>query len=258
MPNKKQIIDLAIIIPTLNEEHFVGYLLDSIIRQSVLPKEIVVVDAYSKDKTVNEVKKRQKILKNIKIFRIPRYTIARQRNFGVKQTTSSHLLFLDADTELRGVNILKSYFEEVERKHADIAIATNTPTTQDLKDKVIFRAMDLIFKISKPIWPIATCMNMYVDRDTFDRAGGFDDSIAVGEDFEIVQRIVKNGGKFTIISDPKIHTSPRRFEKEGRIRQVLKFTKSFIRIVKSGYRNNPIEYEFGHFTQDNQPRKRFR
>lgn len=251
----KTIINLAIIIPTLNEEHFVGYLLDSIAHQSVSPKEIVIVDAYSRDKTITEIRKRQKLFPNLRVFRVPRYTIARQRNFGVAQTTSQHLLFLDADTELRGHSVLQRYIEQIKRKNPAIAIATNKPTTNHWKDSFYFRAMDLIFRISRPIWPMATCMNMYIKRSTFEKVGGFDDSIAVGEDFEIVHRIVKKGGKFSIITDPKIHTSPRRFEREGRIRFALKATRSFIRVVRSGYRNNPIKYEFGHFTEEDQPRK---
>lgn len=252
----KAIIDLSIIIPTLNEEHFIGYLLDSIAHQSVLPKEVVVVDAYSRDKTVFEIRKRQAVLPQLKVFRVPRYTISRQRNFGVKQTSAAHLLFLDADTELRGKDLLKRYFEVVLKKKPDLAIATNKPSTEYWKDKVYFRAMDLIFKISKPIWPMATCMNMYIRREMFEKIGGFDDSIAVGEDLELVNRVVKRGGKFSIISDPKVHTSPRRFEREGRIRFALKASRSFIRIVRHGYRDIPIEYEFGHFTAEDQQRKR--
>lgn len=256
MSRDKKIVDLVIVIPTLNEEHFIGYLLDSIVHQSIQPKEIVVVDAYSRDKTIGQVRIRQKILPQLKVFRIPKYTIARQRNFGVRQTTAKHLLFLDADTELRGKDILKRYLEQIRRKRCDLAIATNISTTDYWKDRVFFTAMDLTFKISKPIWPMATCMNMYVKREVFEKIGGFDESIAVGEDLEMVYRIVKNGGKFLIISDPKIHTSPRRIEKEGRIRFVLKATRSFIRIVRHGYKNLPIEYEFGHFTMVDQPRKR--
>lgn len=251
----RDIVDLAIIIPTLNEEHFIGYLLDSIAHQSVLPKEVVVVDAYSRDKTVTQIRKRHKVLPQLKVFRIPRYTISRQRNFGVKQTKAEHLLFLDADTELRGRDILKRYFQVILKKKPNIAIATNKPSTEHWKDKVYFRAMDLIIKLSKPIWPVATCMNMYMDRATFERVGGFDDLIAVGEDLEIVHRVVKRGGKFLIISDPKVYTSPRRFEREGRIRFALKAARSFIRIVRHGYRNNPIEYEFGHFNENDQSRK---
>src|SRR6476659_2031064 len=99
-------LDLAIVIPTLNEEHYIGILLDSIASQTVLPKEIVVVDAESKDKTIEEIKRRQspstdaqdiKHLPQLKYFQIPKYTISRQRNLGVKKTSSEFILFLDAD-----------------------------------------------------------------------------------------------------------------------------------------------------------------
>lgn len=254
----KEIIDLAIVIPTLNEEHFIGYLLDSIAHQSVSPKEIVVVDAYSRDKTIFEIRKRIKVLPQLQVFRISRYTIARQRNLGVSKTSAPHLLFLDADTELRGKDVLKRYFQVILKKKPDLAMATNKPSTEYWKDKVYFRAMDLVLKISKPIWPMALCMNMYIRREMFEKMGGFDDSIAVGEDLEIVHRVVKGGGKFSIISDPKVHTSPRRFEREGRIRFLLKSARSFIRVVRHGYKNNPIEYEFGHFTAEDQPRNHSR
>lgn len=251
----KDIIDLAIVIPTLNEEHFVGYLLDSIFKQSVQPKEIVVVDACSQDKTMEQVKLRQKSLTQLKFFQIPKFTVSRQRNFGVKQTTAGHLVFLDADTELRGPNILKKYFEQIKKRGPDLAIVASGPTTDYWKDKVFFTAMDLLFKTLKPIWPMATGVNMYVKRKAFERVGGFDESIAVAEDFELVHRLVKAGGKFSIISDPKIHTSPRRIEKEGRINFIIKNIRAFIRIIRKGYQNNPLEYEFGHFTQEDQTRK---
>ncbi len=244
----KEIIDLAIITPTLNEEHFIGCLLDSIINQDVQPKEIVVVDAYSTDKTMLRIKSRQKQLPQLKIFQITKSTIARQRNFGVKQTIAKHLLFLDADANLREADALKRYFAQIKEGNFDLAIATNYSTTNYWKDKVFFKAIDLAFKIFKPIWPMATSINMYILRDTFKKNGGFDENIAVGEDFEIVYRIVKNKGKFSILDDPKVYTSPRRLEKTGRINFALKSIQSFIRIVRYGFRNNPIDYEFGKFT----------
>lgn len=248
-------IDLSIVIPTLNEEFFIGFLLDSIAHQTIQPKEIVVVDAYSKDKTINQVKSRNKKLPQLKFFQIPKFTISRQRNFGSKQTTAGHLLFLDADTQLRGEDTLKEYLEQIKKKGCDLAIATNKSATGYWKDRVFFKVMDLTFKISKPIWPMAVGINMYFKREVFDRIGGFDEDIAVGEDFEIVHRLVKNKGKFSIISNPKIYTSPRRFEKEGRIRFAFKTTRAFFRIVRKGFRDNPMEYEFGRFTKDFQSKK---
>lgn len=233
-----------------------GYLLDSIVNQSVQPKEIVVVDVYSQDKTIEQVRMRQNLLPQLKIFQIPKFTVSRQRNFGEKQTTVKHLLFLDADTELRGQHSLERYFEQIKKRRPDLAIVTNGSTVDCWKDKLFFTAMDLLFKTIKPIWPLASGTNMYIRRKTFERVGGFDESIAVGEDFEIVYRIVKAGGRFSIISKPKFYTSPRRLEREGRIRFTLKSIRSFFRVVRKGYRDNPLEYEFGHFTAVDQPRKR--
>lgn len=248
-------INLAVIIPTLNEEHFIGYLLDCLINQSLQPKEIVIVDACSSDKTIDQIKLRQKKLPALKVFQIPKFTIARQRNFGVSKTSAPHLLFLDADTELRDKDVLKKYLAEVKKRGCDLAIATNKPTSTYWKDRLFFKVMDLTFKLAKPFWPMATSINMYVSRTMFNKAGGFDESIAVGEDFEFVYRIVKKGGKFSILSSPKIHTSPRRFKREGRIKFSLKTTRSFLQIVRHGFKNNAIEYEFGHFTLTDQSDK---
>ena len=94
----KQVLDLAIVIPTLNEEKYIGGLLESIARQSVQPSEVVIVDAFSKDKTEEEVKKWAKKIPQLKFYQIPKDTISKQRNYGVKKTKASRILFLDEPT----------------------------------------------------------------------------------------------------------------------------------------------------------------
>ncbi len=58
-----------------------GYLLDSIVNQSVQPREIVVVDAYSQDKTIEQARMRQNLLPQLKIFQIPKFTLKSIRSF---------------------------------------------------------------------------------------------------------------------------------------------------------------------------------
>src|SRR6478609_8211708 len=95
-----KVIDVAIIIPTLNEQDYIGVLLDSLAMQTVKPKEIVIVDASSKDHTASEVKKRMPLFPSLQFFVVPKKTIAWQRNVGVSQTSAPHILFLDADMKL--------------------------------------------------------------------------------------------------------------------------------------------------------------
>lgn len=240
-------IDLAVIIPALNEEHFIGKLLDSIISQTVWPKEIVVVDAFSKDRTIEEIRKRQTKLPNLRFFRIPKSTISRQRNFGAKKTSSPNLLFLDADMQLKQKDALEKYFNEVLEKKPDVASATTLPDSSDWKDIIYFKLEDLTFKLSKVIWPIIAGRNLYVKRKIFEAVGGFDEEIAITEDQELVHRILKSGGKLIFIESVKLHTSPRRLEYEGRINYIFKFCLMWFDMLFHGRKNIKTKYEFGRF-----------
>lgn len=247
MSEHKPIIDLAVIIPTLNEEHFIGRLLDSIIVQTVVPKELVVVDAYSKDRTIQEIKKRQSKMANLHYFQIPKNTISQQRNFGVKKTTAPHLLFLDADMELREEASLERYFDEMLKKKPDVAVAENLPDSNTFKNSIYFKTENLLMKFFKYFWPVITARNLYVKREVFDEVGGFDESIKVGEDQELVHRIVKNGGKLIFLKSVKLYTSTRRVDAEGRRKYALKMILFGFDILIHGHKKSRVEYEFGRF-----------
>lgn len=241
---------MAIVIPTLNEQYYIGNLLDSIASQSVLPKEIVVVDAQSKDQTIREVKKRQKKLYQLKVYQMPRYSISRQRNFGASKTSARHLLFLDADMELKEPFTLEVYMEEVKRKNPDLAAARNFPDSTKLMDRAYFSGLYLGMKGLKYVWPVVTAQNLYVKREIFELFGGFDEEVFVGEDCEMVQRMIKGGVKFIFLKKPRLYTSVRRLEKEGRTKYLLKLIKAYWEVKKYGYKDLQIDYKFGHFSNN--------
>ncbi len=243
------IIDLAVIIPTLNEEFYIGKLLDSIINQTVKPREIAIVDVLSKDKTIEEIKKRLKDLPNLRYFQIPKSTISRQRNFGANKTNSPHMLFLDADTILKGDRLLETYYQEILDKKPDVAAALNLPLSNHWKDKVFFWMMNTTFQAVKPIWPMVTGMNLYLTRAAINRLKGFDESVRVGEDHDLVQRAAKLNLKFIFLKSVHVYTSVRRFDKEGRKKFMFKMTKALFKVLRNGHKKNSIKYEFGKFSR---------
>ncbi len=183
----------------------------------------------------------------MKFYQIPKDTISKQRNYGVKKTKSSRILFLDADTALIDDDTLEKYMGEVERKNAAIAVACNYPLSEHWKDIAYFEAANLTTKVGKHIWPVAVGINLFCNRDVFEELKGFDERVKVGEDVEMVQRFAKKGYLYEVLREPKIHTSVRRLRKEGRIRFVFMMINSFFAAHIFGYRKNPIikEYEFG-------------
>jgi len=239
-------INLAIVIPTLNEEHYIGKLLDSIAVQSVWPSEIVIVDAFSPDGTITQIKKRQKTLPQLRYYQIPKDTISKQRNLGAKKTKSDHILFLDADTFLLDPDTLKKYYQEVLFKESSIAVAENLPLSEDLVDRILFGVANLGTKTTRYFYPLAVGVNMYIKRRLFKKLGGFNEKIRIGEDCELVQRYAKKGVVYTVLDKPKIYTSVRRLKEEGRMRYITKAMQSLINERIHGYRKNTVKYEFGN------------
>jgi glycosyltransferase involved in cell wall biosynthesis len=240
-------VDFAIVIPTLNEEHYIGILLDSIANQTILPEEIVVVDAFSTDQTIQEIKKRQKTLPQLKYYQIPKYTISRQRNLGVQKTKSPNILFLDADMKLHDKDTMQRYTQEISAKHPDIAACENMALSKDIRDIIFFKGWDLFNRLIRPFWPVATTMNLYVHRHMFNHVGGFDEQVRIWEDCDLIQRMVKEDGQFILLNKPKMYTSVRRFQKEGRLHMTIKTLQAIWHIIFYGYRNIQVQYEFGHF-----------
>ena len=243
-------IDLAVIIPTLNEEHYIGELLDSIALQTVSPQEVVIVDAFSEDKTIEEIKERKKVLPQLKYYQIPKKTISRQRNLGVKNTTADHLLFLDSDTYLEK-DTLEKYYDAVLKKDPGIAVAPNLPRSDDWRDQFLFAIANMGTETARYFYPLAVAINIYIRRDLFEKLGGFDEKIRVGEDCELVQRYAKKGFIYQVLKEPHVYTSVRRLRKEGRIKFVAKMMKSLIDVHRYGYVHNPVEYEFGKYPPHN-------
>lgn len=242
----KKSVGLAIITPTLNEEKYIGILLESIASQTVSPAEIVVVDAYSKDKTAQVVKSWQNALPQLKFYQIEKSTISRQRNFGVDKTTGANILFLDADMKLKDPQALEKYLAEVGQRSLDLAAAPNYPLSEFWKDGIYFWMMDMSFRLIRPIWPLCQAPNLFVKRDVFKKVGRFNEAIRVGEDHEFVQRSVRSGAKFRFLNTLRLHTSSRRLEKEGRVNYTLKNIKALYHILRSGYKDIPVDYKFGH------------
>ncbi len=90
MNSEKQ--KLSVLIITLNEEQHIKALLEDI----DFADEIIVVDSYSTDETINIVE----AFKNVKLIQNLFINYTSQRNFALDQAKNSWVLFIDADERL--------------------------------------------------------------------------------------------------------------------------------------------------------------
>ncbi|WP_208560401.1 glycosyltransferase [Marinilactibacillus kalidii] len=105
--------ELSVIIPVRNEEKNIPHLLDSLKKQTLQPKEIIVVDDDSTDRTVEilshypvKIKHRDN---NVDDTTLVGKTVACYR--GAKEATGDWLIFIDADTTFDHENSLLAICE---------------------------------------------------------------------------------------------------------------------------------------------------
>ena len=238
---------LSIIIPTLNEEKYLPLLLDSIKKQSFQEDyEIIVADAGSKDKTVE-------IAVNSGCRVIAGGLPPKGRNEGARAARGNSLLFLDADVILPE-GFLSKLLEKFEEKDLDMSSTALEVISQKKIYKLGSALFNFYFKLNQRFFPCAGGFCLLVKKEMHQRLKGFDERIKVGEDFDYVRR-AKKISNFYFFDSLKFLISPRRFEKEGRIRTFIKYLIiEFYQIVFGSVKSDIFKYRFGHYSKGRKKR----
>jgi glycosyltransferase involved in cell wall biosynthesis len=234
---------LSVLIPTLNEEKYIGVLLNSLANQEFKDFEIIVADGNSDDKTQEVVSEFNDKL-NIKFLTSDKRNVGYQRNFAAKNSTTRHFFFLDADTKI-DPDFLSKIYDVVKNNDYGTLTSYNIPISKKIIDKIIMWVLNhVVFEISSITYPWAIGTFIYANREAFESVGGFDESITWGEDGELVHRIVKKDYRFKLVRNPCIYFSVMRFEKEGRLNYVLQSIKYAWHVLVKGPIKNSIKFPY--------------
>src|SRR3954447_14425882 len=85
---------VSVVIPAFNAERFVGEAVQSVMAQTLLPVDIVVVDDGSTDRTAELA---AAVDPTVQVVRTPNRGVAAARNTGARRARGSVIAFLDAD-----------------------------------------------------------------------------------------------------------------------------------------------------------------
>jgi glycosyltransferase involved in cell wall biosynthesis len=87
---------VSVVIPCFNQGHFLREALESVLAQTVAPREVVVVDDGSTDATATIASS----YAGVTCVRQPNRGLARARNRGLHESSGEYVVFLDADDRL--------------------------------------------------------------------------------------------------------------------------------------------------------------
>lgn len=206
---------ISIIIPTLNEEKNLKKLLPHLIRmdKKSMIKEIIIADGGSQDQTIAYA-----ISFGAKVVQIDKGR-AKQMNAGAKKATGEILHFIHADS-FPPVNFTNDVLSKI-IEGADYGCFRSLFQTTNK-----FLRINSYFTRFKGIIFRGGGQTLFVKKALFNKAGGYNESLIVMEEYELLRRLRKLG-RFEIIQK-SILVSVRNYEKNGYVRLQFIYALIFI------------------------------
>ena len=187
---------ICVIIPCYKNASTLGDALDSVLAQSRLPDEILVVnDCSPESQEIEEVLGRYPSVRYIK--NTVNLGLAATRNEGVKNTESDIISFLDADDQLN--------FQKIERQvsvlKSGVALSCAVSRIGYLESNISLRGEVLssekiytFTKIKQNIFKNhLTGPSIMIYRDDFLKVGGYESALRSAEDFDLWLRLLEVG-----------------------------------------------------------------
>lgn len=100
-------MDVSVIIPVYNTEKYLSTCIESVLQQTKVSLEIILVDDGSKDSSGNICDDYAKKNDNIKVIHIPNSGPATAKNIGLKHAKSNYIALTDSDDKMEPLMLYK-------------------------------------------------------------------------------------------------------------------------------------------------------
>jgi len=194
--NEQKIVDLfdiCVVIPVRDNDKYLLKIFHGVDNQSLLPREIVIVDSSSNNKISNLINEWNGAVP-IKYIKVDSAYPGGARNIGVEIAKSEWIAFLDSTT-VPEYDWLERCVEMAIEKKADF-VAGLALFEADTYFKKLLRAT------SYGCRPYGTLPGSLIKKEIFKKSGGFIPSIRSSEDVEWTERIKSMRLKTAAIKDP--------------------------------------------------------
>lgn len=221
-------VKFSIVIPAYNEAKYVSKTLLALKNQTFKDFEVIVKDGQSRDETVRIAKNFTK-----KVVSIRDFSAGDARNQGARYAKGEILVFMDADTLLPPETLAR--FSELMNNESVVgASCRKVPQSGSILDRLLYEFVNISTFVSAMMGLGGAHGNcMLIRRNVFEQIGGFNPSIIVAEEQELVRRASKFG-RYVFLLDHCVVENPRRLQKWGRLRLYRAWFIGMFKSFKAG------------------------
>lgn len=230
MPDKESV---SVIIPVYNAEKYVGEAIESVLSQTVQPKEIIIIDDGSTDASAEKVKE---YTPDVKLFGQENKGIGGARNTGIKKSKGEIVAFLDSD-DLWPTDHLEVLLASL-KEDENMAIASGhvEQFLHDENEELSSRIPE-----GQEVMPGYVAGASLIKRKVFDEVGLFDETLTLAEYVDWFSRAKDAGYPFKLIDDivlkRRVHGSNIGVQKRDKLHDYTKVLMASIKRRRESEKN---------------------
>jgi len=185
-------MNISVIIPTYNRSEFIEQTINSVLNQTKMPNEIIIVDDGSTDNTYEIIAKLIDIYPCIKYIKQTNSGVSNARNTGIINSINNWLCFLDSD-DIWNENKIEEQINfhtnnpTVLFSHSDEVWKFNTKIIKKKKHQLKPSGDCFLENINNTLIGASTIM---IHKSIFEKVGLFDENLIACEDFDMWLRIL--------------------------------------------------------------------
>jgi glycosyltransferase involved in cell wall biosynthesis len=183
---------VSVIIPCHNGEQFLTEAVESVLAQTVVADEIIVVDDGSTDATPQIVSR----YPQLRYLRQAQQGVSRSRNTAAAASQGDYIVFLDHDDRLlpQALELGLAAFAARPQSGFVFGLCRNIDVKGELIEHAQLSALEQHYE--PPYYPkllqgdsIHPPARLMIQRQAFEAIGGFDPSLTVAEDYDLYLRL---------------------------------------------------------------------
>jgi glycosyltransferase involved in cell wall biosynthesis len=197
----------SLICTVLNEERTIGNLLDSILKQTRKPDEIVIVDGGSRDRTVEVLKSRSKKFPiPVKVISADGANISQGRNIAIKHAHGPAIVSTDGGTA-HDRNWFKSIVKNIEDGY-DVSAGLFYPLPKTKFEEIVGKLFYPDMGRVPDDWPPSSRSAAFTKK-AWEKAGGYPEELYTAEDSLFNYRLKAAGARYKVARNAKSYWRPR-------------------------------------------------
>ncbi|WP_373056915.1 glycosyltransferase family 2 protein [Zunongwangia sp. H14] len=195
-------MNISVYITSYNQKNYLKDAIESVLKQTVKPIEIIVVDDFSNDGSQELISQYTKEYPSIKpIFNSKNLGISKVRNIGLLNATGDYVTYLDGD-DVYLSHKLEIESRIIQKEKCDVAFSNHMYVEpKDLNEvKWIWTSSDFNLSKKENLFIKTICRdfprstlyrNELVRRSLLERIGLYDENLEIYEDFDFKIRLAK-------------------------------------------------------------------